>query len=214
MISIVRRIIIAVAVVPYCFAVLGFLFSYTGFGFQRLIKWADKGSLIALRLESEEFVFNRHRYEGGHSEWHESDGYGSISGWEGPWRIESLPAWTLTRPVYVDQPPHVFWPTRELAKGAYPYYDGHSVAYGYRYSNLHIRVPYKFLVVVFGLPLLLLAGVARLQRRYRRHLIACGICLKCGYDLRESEDRCPECGTPVGKKGSGVISLDAVRAHR
>ena len=38
------------------------------------------------------------------------------------------------------------------------------------------------------------------RRRLTRRRIASGSCIACGYDLRASRERCPECGMVAGKK--------------
>jgi|SRR5687768_11812023 len=56
-----------------------------------------------------------------------------------------------------------------------------------------VNVPYWFLIVVTALPPLLVArGELRRWRRFGR-----GLCQACGYDLRATTDRCPECGAPI-----------------
>ena len=58
-------------------------------------------------------------------------------------------------------------------------------------------VPYWFLALLFAiLPVVWF-------RRWR-HRIPPGHCHKCGYDLRASEERCPECGTSFPLTHSGV----------
>jgi hypothetical protein len=50
------------------------------------------------------------------------------------------------------------------------------------------------------LPILLLSAVpafALLSRLRRRRLETRGLCTNCGYDLRASTDRCPECGAMI-----------------
>ena len=53
-----------------------------------------------------------------------------------------------------------------------------------------VDVPYWALCAVFGSSLVVQRGYCR--SRKRRHA---GRCPTCGYDLRASPERCPECGT-------------------
>jgi hypothetical protein len=56
-----------------------------------------------------------------------------------------------------------------------------------------IALPYWFLVIVFGvLPMGPFKGAWQRRRRRRR-----GLCITCGYDIRASSNRCPECGAEI-----------------
>jgi hypothetical protein len=63
-----------------------------------------------------------------------------------------------------------------------------------------IGVPHWLIVAVtVALPATRLIGGIKAYRRHRRlrERHAQGLCTACGYDLRETRERCPECGTPV-----------------
>jgi hypothetical protein len=53
-----------------------------------------------------------------------------------------------------------------------------------------VILPYWFVAVLFGF----LSPVLILKWRMHRRILA-GCCSRCGYDLRATPDRCPECGT-------------------
>ena len=58
-----------------------------------------------------------------------------------------------------------------------------------------LLVPHWFLILLASiLPLRALWMMRRQLHRARR-----GLCAACGYDLRGSTDRCPECGLPAGR---------------
>ena len=67
--------------------------------------------------------------------------------------------------------------------------DGSSVMAG------HLAVP------TYPIPVLVGLAIAWWMRP-RRHADAAGVCAGCGYDLRATPDRCPECGKVVSKSTS------------
>jgi hypothetical protein len=66
----------------------------------------------------------------------------------------------------------------------------HPTVHGYA-DETRLMVPFWAVV----LPLLVVPVVSGWGVVRRRQRAACGCCGKCGYDLRASPERCPECGT-------------------
>jgi hypothetical protein len=62
-------------------------------------------------------------------------------------------------------------------------------------------VPYWAAFVVVSLPLVRGAFVVARRRHRRRH----GRCVRCGYDLRETPQRCPECGQDAGSGDEAAV---------
>lgn len=65
---------------------------------------------------------------------------------------------------------------------------------------VNIQLPFWMLAAITAfLPVMwTIALVSR--RQQRRRLQRFGLCPRCGYDLRASTDRCPECGTAVPER--------------
>ncbi len=64
---------------------------------------------------------------------------------------------------------------------------------GYTASSRRVWFPAWFVVGALALcPGIWISRRLRIRRRARE-----GRCLQCGYDLRASTERCPECGTPI-----------------
>jgi hypothetical protein len=108
----------------------------------------------------------------------------AIYAWPQAWYIESIQP-TRSFGVAVRAVPPLSW---RVPREVLPQWvsDGQS---------FRLEIPYWIPVAVFGaFP----AGRWSMRRR-RWHRARVGLCPQCGYDLRASPDRCPECGTPAAK---------------
>jgi hypothetical protein len=74
-------------------------------------------------------------------------------------------------------------------------------------NGQEVRFPHTYVIGATSLlPLVVIpVWMTRQVRRLRRPKK--GLCAGCGYDLRASTDRCPECGRPVAARGAGAIAI-------
>jgi len=91
-----------------------------------------------------------------------------FSGWPTPqgWSCNGFNGWTRWLPTVTPRMPYRGW----------------------HYVHLPLWMP----TAVFGLWFAFCRPLTSYRRRKRKKL---GLCAKCGYDLRGSKKRCPECGT-------------------
>jgi hypothetical protein len=69
--------------------------------------------------------------------------------------------------------------------------------WGNRPEAFVFTAPHSTTAAAFAVPPLLMV-LLQILRRHRRHARAQQhLCVACGYDLRATPDRCPECGTEV-----------------
>ena len=66
------------------------------------------------------------------------------------------------------------------------------------HDNWHLKLPLWIPTVAFAIGPISFVLLPLHRRRKREKL---GLCVKCGYDLRASKDRCPECGEGIESSG-------------
>ena len=115
---------------------------------------------------------------------------GRMTIWDYP---EAMPdGWTYT----AESIPHY---AGALFKTEFSYFDRqwvYDTSRGAQRMTQSIEVPIWFVTLLF-LILPVVWTIAWLRRRRVALRVRQGLCVACGYDLRESPSRCPECGTNI-----------------
>jgi hypothetical protein len=129
--------------------------------------------------------------------WKSIDGHVELE-----WRRRTQP---VPGPRFADWQAFVAWRSQfpsdaRYARFGFAAYAGPFILYANTGTSMEgsvrgIIVPYWLPVILLGvLPARLLLHSIRASRSRRRSLRGAGICRRCGYDLRATPDRCPECG--------------------
>ena len=64
-------------------------------------------------------------------------------------------------------------------------------------SGWEVRCPHTYLMALTAPLPLVVIPVWLMRRLGRRRRFRAGLCVGCGYDVRASAERCPECGRPI-----------------
>jgi hypothetical protein len=101
--------------------------------------------------------------------------------------------------VYTNEQLGWHWLSERVGRGSlfettYENSSGRDVM-GCPYRQFTASLSYLYLIGSGAVPVCVWISTARSRRRRTRR--CAGACLHCGYDLRSSSDRCPECGTPI-----------------
>lgn len=72
---------------------------------------------------------------------------------------------------------------------------GHEWANYARFTEGYVIFPFWIPTGLTGI----LPGICLFRWRRRKRRLSHGQCISCGYDLRASQERCPECGTPISR---------------
>jgi hypothetical protein len=80
----------------------------------------------------------------------------------------------------------------------FPFYHCRNDIDGYVATFWGLQLPVWPVAVVSSLPGLVNIA-ARIRGKLHRRRVKVGLCPICGYDLRATPDRCPECGTVPGR---------------
>jgi hypothetical protein len=120
---------------------------------------------------------------------------------------------TYGREFYQVSPSEPMLPPPNLLSTEWTWLSFAGIEFSQRSPPLTFR---RIAVPCWGIVLLLLIAPGMWYRQRRRDRLAAtrGLCRACGYDLRASPDRCPECGTPTNTDPLPVVATPASRSTR